>query len=149
MHKIAYARAKERYVNRLAVERLESCGYVERTRKNGETIFFATKKGKRALRQIYEHSSRVITRQEKWDGVWRVIAYDFPEKERSARDALRHVLGKSHFLQIQKSVWIFPYDCSSLSELLSKNTVIRAHTIFMKVANISSEAAHKKHFGLA
>lgn len=149
MRKIAYARAKERYVNRLAVERLEACGYVGRTRKNGETTFFVTKEGKRALRQVYEYSSRAITRQEKWDGVWRVIAYDFPEKERSARDALRYVLGKSHFLQIQKSVWIFPYDCSLLSGLLSNNTVIRTHTIFMKVANISSESAHKKHFGLA
>lgn len=149
MYKIAHTRAKERYVNRLAVERLEACGYVQRGKKNGNTVFFATTEGKRALRHIYEHSSRAMKHQEKWDGTWRVIAYDFPEVERSARDSLRYVLRKSHFLQIQKSVWVFPYDCSSLSELLAKDAVVRTHTIFMRVASISSDARHKKHFGLA
>ncbi|OGZ13912.1 MAG: hypothetical protein A2942_02390 [Candidatus Lloydbacteria bacterium RIFCSPLOWO2_01_FULL_50_20] len=149
MHNIISVRARERYMNRLAVERLEACGYVRRARKNGATMFFATKEGRLALRRSYEYSSRAIIHREKWDGGWRMIAYDFPEKERSARNSLRYVLSKSHFLQIQKSVWIFPYDCSLLSTLIEKDETIHAHTIFIKAVGISSEAAHKKHFGIA
>src|SRR3989338_6258356 len=149
MYKIARARATERYRNRLAIERLEGCGYVQRQSRNGKIAFFITREGKRALRDIYERSARAVKHPEKWDGVWRVIAYDFPEKERATRNSLRYVLHKSHFLRIQKSVWVFPYDCSLLSELLAKNATANAHTIFMKVASISSESTHKKHFGLA
>jgi DNA-binding transcriptional regulator PaaX len=149
MHKVARERAKERYANKRALERLEECGYVQRKSKNGKISFFVTREGKNALHEIYEHSSIAIMHPEKWDGMWRVITYDFPEGERSARNSLRYVLTKSHFLQLQKSVWIFPYDSTLLSQLLTKNDVVRIHTVFMKVAYISSAPANKKHFGLS
>ena len=149
MHKVARERAKERYANKRALERLEGCGYVQRKSKNGKLSFFGTKEGKQALREIYEHSSFAIAHPEKWDGVWRVVTYDFPEEERSARNSLRYVLTKSHFLQLQKSVWIFPYDSTLLSQLLARNSVVRMHTIFMKVTYLSSAVTNKKHFGLS
>jgi phenylacetic acid degradation operon negative regulatory protein len=108
-----------------------------------------TKEGKRKLRDIYEYSSRAIMHPKKWDGMWRVITYDFPEEERSARNSLRHVLSQSHFLQLQKSVWIFPYDSTLLAELLVENDIVRDHTVFMKVAHVSSAPTYKKHFGLS
>lgn len=149
MHKTARDRTKERYANKRALQRLEGCGYVQRKSKNGKVSFFVTKEGKHALHEIYERSSVAITQPENWDGVWRVVTYDFPEEERSARNSLRYVLTKSHFLQLQKSVWIFPYDSTLLSRLLVKNNVVRIYTVFMKVAYISSAAANKKYFGLS
>ncbi len=149
MYKVARARAKERYANKLALERLLRCGYVQSKAQGGQTGFFVTKEGNRKLRDIYEYSSRAVASPKKWDGMWRVITYDFPEAERSARNSLRYILSQSHFLQLQKSVWIFPYDSTSLARLLIKNDIVRDHTVFMKVAYVSSAPAHKKHFGLS
>jgi len=149
MYKVARDRTKERYANKLALQRLEGCGYVRRKSQNGKIGFFVTKEGRHMLSEIYKNSSRAIMQPKKWDGMWRVITYDFPEGERSARNSLRHVLAKSHFLQLQKSVWIFPYDSTLLKDLLVKNDVVRKCTVFMKVVYVSSAPAHKKHFGLS
>lgn len=149
MHKVARDRAKKRYTNKLSLKRLEACGYVRRKSQDGSMGFFITKEGRRMLSEIYKNSSIAIMQPKKWDGLWRVIAYDFPEGERSARNSLRHVLAKSHFLQLQKSVWIFPYDSTTLAQLLRKNDVVRKHAVFMKVAQISPAPYYKKHFNLS
>lgn len=148
MYKVARDRAKERHANKLVLQRLEQSGYIRRKLRDGKPGFFATKEGKRMLHDVYEYSSRAVVQPKKWDGVWRVVSYDFPEGERSARNSLRYVLSKAHFLQLQKSVWIFPYDSTLLSRLLAKDDIVRAHTVFMKVTAISSSAAHQKHFDL-
>ncbi|MDO8521078.1 MAG: CRISPR-associated endonuclease Cas2 [bacterium] len=146
MYKNARERARERYANKLALERLEKCGYARSKKRGSETTYFVTNEGKLALRGIYTHTTSAIRSPEKWDGMWRVIAYDFPEGERSARNSLRYVLSKAGFLQVQKSVWVFPYDSSLFIQLLKKDNLVRAHTIFMKAKSISLEMRCKKHF---
>ena len=149
MYKVAYARAKERYANKVALQRLERCGYVRKKSQHGETGFAVTKEGKRMLREVYAHSRQAMKQPQKWDGKWRVVTYDFPELKRSARNSLRYVLAKSHFFQLQKSVWIFPYDSTLLARLLVKNTVVQKCTVFMKVTHISSAQKLKKQFNLS
>jgi CRISPR-associated endonuclease Cas2 len=148
MYKNAQQRAVERYKNKLALERLEKYGYIESKRKNSETIYFATQEGKRALHEIYTRTTKTLSRPKKWDGMWRVVAYDFPESERSSRNSLRYVLEKAEFFQVQKSIWVFPYDSALFFQLLKKDEVVNAHTIFMKARSISLEIQCKKHFHL-
>lgn len=49
----------------------------------------------------------------KWDGLWRLVIYDIPEKQRYKRDALRRYLKELGFGKIQESCWVSPYDFSS------------------------------------
>ncbi|MFC1757127.1 CRISPR-associated endonuclease Cas2, partial [Patescibacteria group bacterium] len=46
-----------------------------------------------------------------WDGKWRLVLFDVPEKRRNARDALRNKLQELGFRELQKSVFVFPYPC--------------------------------------
>src|SRR3989344_3711951 len=46
-----------------------------------------------------------------WDGKWRMVAFDIPEKYKKGRDALRQRLRKIGFCELQKSILISPYDC--------------------------------------
>jgi DNA-binding transcriptional regulator PaaX len=151
MSQLARDRARERYANKLALRRLEACGYVRRKSHDGKISFSVTAEGKRTLRGLYAQSSRVVMQPKEWDGMWRVVTYDFPEEQeqRSARNALRHVLSKSLFLQLQKSVWIFPYDSPLLADLFANNPIVRKHAVFMKVAHISSVESCKRHFHLS
>jgi phenylacetic acid degradation operon negative regulatory protein len=147
MYKIARDRAKERYANKLALLRLKECGYVRERKQHDQVSFFITKEGKSALHNLYAHTS-IAAKKPTWDGKWRVVAYDFPESERSLRNSLRYILTKARFLQIQKSVWISPYDSSILSELLVKHDIVHKHTIFLTTDTLASTKDCKKHFGL-
>ena len=55
-----------------------------------------------------------IPKPEKWNGLWQLVIFDIPEKEREVRDLLRDKLKFLGFKQVQKSVWVFPYPCRQL-----------------------------------
>lgn len=46
-----------------------------------------------------------------WDRKWRLVVFDIPEKLKKARDALRAKLKSLGFIELQKSVLVFPYEC--------------------------------------
>lgn len=49
-----------------------------------------------------------------WDGKWRIVIWDIPEKRRIARDLLRHKLKWLGFNQLQKSIWVTKKNCTPL-----------------------------------
>ena len=67
-----------------------------------------TKKGIEKLEKI---QLREFIRKQKWDGWWRVVIFDITENKRPARDALRRKLRDFGFYPLQRSVFIFPFDC--------------------------------------
>jgi DNA-binding transcriptional regulator PaaX len=54
----------------------------------------------------------------KWDGKWRLVVFDVPERFRHLRDNLRTHLTRLGLYPIQKSVWLFPYPCDDLVRLI-------------------------------
>ncbi|MBU2592496.1 MAG: hypothetical protein ABH867_00675 [Patescibacteria group bacterium] len=46
--------------------------------------------------------------KEDWDGNWRVVSYDIPEKSRVFRDLIKRSLYDLGFKKMQRSVWISP-----------------------------------------
>ena len=51
---------------------------------------------------------------EKWDGKWRIVSWDIPEKRRKARDLLRHQLKQLGFIKFQNSIWASKRNCTTL-----------------------------------
>lgn len=59
--------------------------------------------------------------ESKWDGRWRLIIWDIPEKRRAARDLLRAKLKDLGFEHWQKSVWATKKDCTKqLRDFINK-----------------------------
>jgi CRISPR-associated endonuclease Cas2 len=141
MYQVAGKRALERHRNMKAIQALTRRGYVRAT-SHGHLITHA---GREALRSRHKTAS---TQRETWDGQWRIITYDFPESERSTRNALRYVLQNAGFKQIQKSVWVSPFDSSLLQSLLKKNSVVTQYTVCMLVTKISYELRYRKLFNV-
>lgn len=52
--------------------------------------------------------------QEKWDGRWRIVIWDIPEKRRAARDLLRAKLKGLGFKHWQQSVWATKMNCTKV-----------------------------------
>lgn len=83
-----------------SVRELRIKGFIE-TRKTGRQIFLKlTNKGKQEiiLKKLLEDKS--------WDGRWRLVVFDIPERQRFLRRALRTQLKEWQFTPLQKSVWI-------------------------------------------
>ncbi len=58
------------------------------------------------------------SKKDKWDGKWRMVSFDIPEKYKQGRDALRNKLKSIGFRELQKSIFITPYNCKEEVALL-------------------------------
>jgi len=59
-----------------------------------------------------------IARPKKWDGKWRLIIFDIPAASNVIRDVFRGKLKEFGFCQLQKSTWIYPFECTEEIKLL-------------------------------
>lgn len=84
---------------------------------NGEMIYELTERGKKKMRRFALDTLK-INRPIKWDGRWRIIIFDIPERKGAARRAIQRKLNEMGFYQLQKSVWVHPFPCEAEIEFL-------------------------------
>ena len=106
-----------------------------------------TKEGKRLLYRI-DIGKIAYKKPDVWDGKWRAVVFDILEKHRYKRDGLRRILQHIGFLRFQDSVWIFPYHCERLVELLKIEQDLGRSVAYMLVEKIEDDAVLKKKFDL-
>lgn len=104
---------------------------------SGEKILL-TKKGKKLLNEIYL-SNFTITKNEKWDGLWRLVSYDVPEKYKKSRNIFRNVLEQNGFHQVHKSLWVSPYDCKEEIAVFCKNLNMINDVIVMTTDHLPNQ----------
>jgi len=116
--------------------------------KDGKFVVELTGKGKRKFKEIKidELKNR---KPADWDGLWRIIIFDIPESKKYGRAALRGKMKELGFYQLQKSVWVFPYECEREIELLMELFDIFPYVNFIVATRIKDDARVKKHFQLA
>lgn len=78
--------------------------------KDGSIKVCLTENGKKLILQ-YELENLKIEKPKKWDGKWRVIIYDIPHNLRRCSNAFRRKIRELGMYQLQKSIWIYPYEC--------------------------------------
>ena len=115
--------------------------------KDGTVTVLLSKLGKKhAIR--YDPKNMKISIPSKWDKKWRIVIFDIPEKKRIARDTLRQEMKKLGFLELQKSVWIFPYNCQDAVDFLVELFKVRNYVRYLVVTEISHDADLRLHFDL-
>ncbi len=91
--------------------------------KNGKTKVILTNTGEKRVKEFCFEQLR-IQKAKKWDKKWRVLVYDIPTKPKvynTAREALRAKIKEIGFVQLQKSVWVCPYECEDEILFLSES----------------------------
>jgi len=85
-----------------------------------------------------------------WDGSWKLIAFDIPEKRRSERDMFRSLLKRKGFVGLQNSVFISPFADFKELALLRRDLKIEKHVSFFVAKSHQSDddSALRKRFGL-
>ena len=113
---------------------------------DGTSTLTLTDKGKvRAL--TYRFDDMKIKR-EKWDGQWRLVIFDIPEDLRKARDALRFKLRDLGFCELQKSVFVFPYECKNEIDFIVEFFQVRPYVRYGILRLIDNDLHLRKIFHL-
>ena len=114
---------------------------------DGSYTLLLTEKGK--LKTLNYNFDKIKAEKDKWDKKWRLVVFDVPEKLRWGRDTLRDKLKQVGFYELQKSVFIFPYDCQNEVEFIIEFFNLRRYVRFAVLESIDNESHLKQIFKLS
>ena len=98
---------------------LKKQGLIE-IKKQGQQIYInLTEEGKKKASFLQINDLR-INQPKRWDRKWRLVIFDIAQLKKVYREAFRGKLKELGFSQLQKSVWIHPYDCVSEIDVLKE-----------------------------
>ena len=86
--------------------------------------------------------------KKKWDGKWRMIIFDIPNKEGWKRKFLRSQLFRIGFEMHQKSVWVYPYPCDDLVKIVKEKLDLRSEVLYAVVDYLEGDEELRKTFKL-
>ncbi len=84
----------------------------------------------------------------KWDGRWRILIYDIPERNRGTRNKIRKTLTYIGFIKVQQSVWLYPYDCEDFITLFKAELKIGKNLIYLIVDSMENDKIFRETFHL-
>src|SRR3989338_6307072 len=115
--------------------------------KDGFVKIILTKEGqKKALK--FKIDEMEIKKPAKWDGEWRIVIFDIPDRFKMAREALRKKIKDLGFIKLQESVFVFPYECEDEINFIVEVFLIRPFVRFVRVKSFTNEEQIRIKFGL-
>lgn len=113
--------------------------------KGGQQILTLSEKGKQKVLQ-YNLDKIFIKKPKKWDGWWRLVVFDIPEDIRQGRDALRDKLKHLGFYQLQKSCFVYPYECKDEIDFITEIFEISPYVNFIVAKEIEGQERLERFF---
>ncbi|MEO8528188.1 MAG: PaaX family transcriptional regulator C-terminal domain-containing protein [Pseudolysinimonas sp.] len=95
---------------RAALSRMVKRGLLTSTKTGRTTAYRATTRTQRILRAGSRRIAEFGDAGQSWPGLWSIVAFEIPERERSLRAAARIRLGWLGFAPLYDEVWICPHD---------------------------------------
>ena len=112
--------------------------------QDGSTTIILTQKGRiKAL--TYNLDEMKIPKMKKWDGNWRIVLFDIPEKYKKSRDALSRILKNMGFYKFQKSVFVHPFECGNEIDFIVEFFALRSYVRII-IAHEIDNTLHLKQY---
>ena len=89
-----------------------------------------------------------VKKPAQWDKKWRIVIFDIPEKKKKAREALRKKLKELGFKELQKSVFVYPFECEDEIDFITEVFQIRPYVRFIKAVSITNEEQIRLKFNI-
>ncbi len=144
LYKFAHKLEMGEYQLSSAIQSLERNGFIERQ----ESGFLITPKGKRKIKFLnFQNKSQ---KNGKWDGKWRVVIFDIPERLRGGRDMLRSHLMRNGFVKLQNSVFVCPFADFDALDDLRYACGVEKYVNFLEATSVKNDddTSLRKRFGL-
>ncbi len=118
-----------------------------RENKDGTIKLILSDAGKTKV-LVYNIDKIKIKQPKKWDGLWRVVIFDIPEHLKKGRDILAARLKRLGFQPIQKSVFVYPYECKNEVDFITEIYNLRPYVRFLVVKETDVDLDLKNRFGI-
>lgn len=135
------ARQRERELRRLTAYMLRQ-GLITEEYQHGIVL---TSRGKKRLYKR-ELETNHINRPQKWDHSWRLIMFDIPADNNSARAKFTRQLRKLGLQPLQQSVWVHPYPCRDAVTLVAETYGISRYVTYIETKHIDQDQYLKQRF---
>ena len=136
-----------KYRMKTAVGRLVAKRYATWIERDGKKYLRLTPAGRKSF--AFEQAQVELKNQKKkWDGRWRMVVFDVPERRRKVRNRLCAIMRKIGFVRLQDSVWVYPYDCEDFIALLKAELKIGKDVLYTIVDTIEHDKNIRNHFHL-
>ncbi len=96
---------------------LKKAGHIKTRKADNQIYISLTEKGRKKAGWMQINDLK-IKQSKKWDNKWRIVIFDISYTKRICREALRGKLKELGFSPLQKSVWIYPFNCKDEIGLL-------------------------------
>lgn len=116
--------------------------------KDGNVRVSLTNKGRKRLRE-FSLEAITLKKPKKWDQKWRICMFDipaYPKKYNLAREALRNKIKELGFFQVQKSVWVYPYECEDEILFIAEMFEVQPYIEMLTVEKFLHENLLLRHF---
>ncbi len=121
-----------------AIGDLSDNGYIERLDGGHGAFLRLTKKGKTKANSLKLTADSSVV-DPRWDGKWRIVLLDLPEKRKAERESLRYLLKKAGFVCLKNSAWISPYPFEYMFENIKKDLGLTTELMIIVSEKIDSE----------
>ncbi len=118
-----------------AVNRLNQKRLIELVEKDNKLYIKITANGKNLIKN-FDYDNLELPKLKTWDRKWRLVIFDIPEKKRKERLALSKKLKDIGFYPIQKSVFIYPYDCCNEIDFICEFLLISRYVNYCVVESL-------------
>lgn len=137
---------------RKTIKKLKFKKYIKVVKKdeNKEGAIFEICLEKQGSQKVVRESfgDLTITKPAQWDGVWRIVVFDIPERHKWAREGFRDKLKQLNFYQIQDSVFAFPYDCRREIEFICSVFSISDYIRYLEVKTLFFDNDLRDFYGI-
>jgi DNA-binding transcriptional regulator PaaX len=127
---------------RKRMKELHQKGYIEL----GDEEIKLTRKGIKLLETLSLPEPKFDPK--KWDHRWRIVTYDIPEEKKKGRDILHNILKKWGCVEIQKSVFLTPFECKEEVAIATKEYHLNSHIFYFVTSEILNEKKYRRHYNL-
>ncbi len=136
-----------RYQAKTAAGRLVAKGHAVWVEKDGMKFLRITPKGRKAL-EFEQTKAALKNQKKKWDGRWRMVVFDIPERRKAVRFRLCAIMHEIGFVRLQDSVWVYPYDCEDFMALLKAELKIGKDVLYAIADTIEHDKNLRQQFNL-
>ncbi|MGB4076139.1 MAG: CRISPR-associated endonuclease Cas2 [Minisyncoccia bacterium] len=136
------------YKAKSALGRLAQKGLVTFSKKGEISYARLTEAGLRVLAIENARLDLQKVRKRRWDGKWRMVVFDIPERRRHVRERLRSIVRHIGFFRLQDSVWVYPYDSEDFITLLKAELRTGKDILYAVVEEIENDTPIRQFFHL-
>lgn len=116
--------------------RLLEQGFLERKDNNHGMCLWITSEGLKLINRFHPEK----------DGLWKLVIFDIPEKQKYVRVVLRAKLKSLHFKKWQNSIWVSPYSLDAEIEEELKQLAKKFFVRLIKTKDINHTEDLEKLF---